>query len=230
MSIFTMSLQEALDYNSDKFPTYKYFGLDTFPVAEEFENKDLFRASLAQKIIDHYWNREIGLESFSMWRFNMRRKMNEIMPYYNKLYVTELIKFDPLSTMDMESESSNEQESTGNGTSTSAGDSTSTSQAVASDYPQTRIENNGTGNFATTGQDSRGTSTTTGNGQETRTDNATATGKSSTKGYAGSASALLTEYRSVLLNIDMMVISAVEELFMQVLGNGDSYTGNGYWS
>lgn len=225
-----MSLQEALDYNTDKFPLYKYFGLDTFPVAKEFPDAEAFRASLAQKIIDHYWNREIGLESFSMWRFNMRRKMNEIMPYYNKLYVTELIKFDPLSTMNMETESTNEQESFGSGTSTSAGDSVNTSKAVASDYPQTSVINNETGNYATSGQDSLGESKTTGTGEETRSENATASGKSSTKGYAGSAAALLTEYRSVLLNIDMMVISAVEELFMQVLGNGDNYTGNGYWT
>lgn len=42
--------------------------------------------------------REIGLETLELFRYFMRMKMWEIMPYYNQLYKSELIEFDPLST------------------------------------------------------------------------------------------------------------------------------------
>lgn len=228
MSVFTMTLQEASEIFGD---TPKDFGLDTFPVAKEFQSTEvLFRNTLANKIIQHYWNREIGIESFSMWRFNMRRAMNEIMPYYNKLYATELIAFDPLSTMNMTNESDSEQETDSTGSQTSAGASEARAKAIASDYPQTAIGQNATGNYATTGQDTINNGTNTGNADETRNEKGNASTKSTSKGYAGSAAALLTEYRSTLLNIDMMVVNddSIVELFMSVLGTGDTYTGGSF--
>lgn len=67
--------------------------LDSYPIwAEEY------RSYLNNKIIDHFYFREIGQETPDRFNFFLRRKMNEIMPYYNKLYESELISFDPLAT------------------------------------------------------------------------------------------------------------------------------------
>src|SRR5690625_4901770 len=60
---------------------------------------DDYRDILNVKIIDHYWNREIAHETIDMFQLATRRKMNEIMPYYNQLYESTKIEFDPLSTV-----------------------------------------------------------------------------------------------------------------------------------
>ena len=45
-----------------------------------------------------------------------------------------------------------------------------------------------------------------------------------TSGFNGSMSALLQEYRQTFLNIDLMVIQALEPLFMGIWGSGDMMT------
>lgn len=67
--------------------------LDKYPIFSE-EYRDI----LNQKIINHFWFREIGQETPDRFNFMLMRKMNEIMPYFNKMYESELIKFDPLAT------------------------------------------------------------------------------------------------------------------------------------
>lgn len=41
--------------------------------------------------------REIGFETPQMFNFYINRTLNEIMPYYNQLYETTILDFDPLS-------------------------------------------------------------------------------------------------------------------------------------
>lgn len=66
-----------------------------------------YRQTLNNKIIRHYYTREIGLETVGLWRFKLNVKMNEIMPYFNQLYESELIHFDPLLDFNYTKEGSN---------------------------------------------------------------------------------------------------------------------------
>lgn len=59
-----------------------------------------YREPLEKKILAHYYVREIGLETVGLWKLFLRNKMNEIMPYYNQLYLSEKIKFNPLINED----------------------------------------------------------------------------------------------------------------------------------
>ena len=52
-----------------------------FPISDENH-----RNTLCSKIIAHYYNDEIAYETVGLFKFNLRTKMNEIMPYYNTLY------------------------------------------------------------------------------------------------------------------------------------------------
>lgn len=70
-----------------------HFALDDYPIFDECHRKEL-----NEKIIEHYYFREIGAETPDRFNFYLRRKMREIMPYYNQLYISEMIKFDPLAT------------------------------------------------------------------------------------------------------------------------------------
>ena len=64
-----------------------------FPIFDE-----KYRTVLETKILRHYYTREIAHETVGLWKFKLKTKLNEIMPYYNKLYESELIKIDPLYT------------------------------------------------------------------------------------------------------------------------------------
>ena len=61
----------------------------------------LFRSILEKKILKHYYTIEIGEETVGLWKLRLNAKLNEIMPYYNKLYLSELMEFNPLYTSDL---------------------------------------------------------------------------------------------------------------------------------
>lgn len=56
-----------------------------------------YRYQLNKKILKYYYTREICAESVGLWKLWLDNKLNAIMPYYNQLYESELLKFDPLS-------------------------------------------------------------------------------------------------------------------------------------
>lgn len=57
-----------------------------YPIFDE-----AYRGVLEKKIIRHYYTREIGAETFGLFQLYLADKMNEIMPYYNQLYASELL-------------------------------------------------------------------------------------------------------------------------------------------
>lgn len=73
----------------------KIFDFD-YPIYDES-----YRSVLETKILKHYYTREIGLETVGLWKLKLDTKMNEIMPYYNQLYRSALIEFNPMYTTDL---------------------------------------------------------------------------------------------------------------------------------
>lgn len=67
-----------------------------FPIFDES-----YRSVLETKILRHYYTREIGLETVGLWKLKLNTKLNEIMPFYNKLYKSELIEFNPLYDVEL---------------------------------------------------------------------------------------------------------------------------------
>lgn len=67
-----------------------------FPIFDES-----YRNVLETKIIKHYYTREIGLETVGLWKLKLDTKLNEIMPFYNQLYKSELIEFNPMYDVDL---------------------------------------------------------------------------------------------------------------------------------
>lgn len=72
----------------------KVFDFD-YPIFDED-----YRPVLEKKILKHYYTREIGYETYGRFKLALDAKMNEIMPYYNKLYNSELIEFNPMYDFD----------------------------------------------------------------------------------------------------------------------------------
>lgn len=232
-------------------------GLLGYPIFDEGH-----RATLNKRIIEHYWYSEIGLETADQFIFQLKVKMNEIMPYYNKMYEAEAIKINPLSTVDTRSTSSATGTTSDSGTTTQTGDTSShsssetdqtqagttltdtvsKSRAVTQDLPQTRLAGNGDyataaqDNIATTGVKNRqdGSGRTSVRGEDAGTTTSSGTSKSTGRtdqssdnrmtGYQGHSAALIAAWRETFINVDMMIINELNELFMQIWSSGDPFT------
>ena len=66
-----------------------------FPIFDE-----AYRLPLEKKILKHYYTREISEETVGLWKLRLDTRMNEIMPFYNKLYESELLEFNPFYDVD----------------------------------------------------------------------------------------------------------------------------------
>lgn len=111
-----------------------------YPVVHES-----YKEPLETKILRHFYTREIGFETYGRFKLALETKLNEIMPYYNQLYESELLNFNPLYDTDITTTH------TGSGSQTSSG----------------TVSGSGTNNYTDT---SKGTSHGTDTGAVTRTD------------------------------------------------------------
>lgn len=59
-----------------------------------------YKGALETKIINHYYFREIGAETAAQFKFMLARTLNEIMPYYNQLYKSADLEFNPFYDVD----------------------------------------------------------------------------------------------------------------------------------
>ena len=84
-----------------------------FPIYDE-----AYRPILCQKILKHFYLREICCETVGIWKMWMNEKLEMIMPYYNQMYESELIKFNPLYDVDVNTTSNRktvyDEDTTGN--------------------------------------------------------------------------------------------------------------------
>ena len=171
-----------------------------------------YRSTLNSKIKTHFWFNEIGHETIDIFLFQLKVKMNEIMPYYNQMYEAELVKRDPFLTVRMTSKNS----STGSTRTTSSTDAKS--RAVQSETPQVMLSGNG--DYATGAADSTSLtgvkSTSESGGRQSSTSSSDGAGTSSQEGFSGSMASLIQAHRDAIVNIDMMVIAQLEPLFMTV--------------
>lgn len=228
-----------------------------------------YKKTLETKILKHFYTREIGLETYGLWKLKLDTKMNEIMPLYNMYYTSALLNFNPLYTKDLYRKKDVEIDTTDNligtqGVESSIDRSSSSTNTESvnvisgenglanndtvnrdlySDTPQgslTGVENQ---NYLTNARkitnendsdyDIDRTSSEASNGSGTGSESVDSESSSTTEqskagnsvedylehvyGFeSGSASKLLKEYRETFLNIDLMVIGELEELFMQL--------------
>ena len=194
MSKYTTQLRWIIEQNADPSATTisqkitsaipKIFDFD-FPIWDETH-----RATLERKILTHYFNKEIALETVGLWKFYLEERLNLIMPYYNQLYLSTQQQYDMLSDINFtesveRTQNVNEtakEDLTGNTTSNTKDDSTinstlnqthtTTNTVVSSDFPQAQI---GITDYASEASDTKGTLTAndSSNTTENRTNDGT---------------------------------------------------------
>ena len=246
MSKYTTQLRWIVDTLGEGLPVpegqlyadnvYKGLGLDKYPIFDE-----VYRSTLNDKIINHYYFREIGLETAAQFAWYMRQTMWEIMPYYNELYKTQNMIDDPLSDYarkmreswdaDIKDTGSVENARTGGTTTTTTADGTSHNRNVYQDTPMSILSNIGAPSvegldYATTvtyddgSTSDKGTSETDRHEQDTRTMNTDRNDSGwrarDESGRNKSQAALLKEYRDLYVNIDVEIIKDLEDLFMKL--------------
>lgn len=181
----------------------KVFTFD-FPIFDES-----YRKELCVKILRHYWTREIGQETYGAWKIRLETKLCDIMPYYNQLYKSELLEFNPMFDVDLTR--SSDRTNKGSVTGTDTGESKTTD--LFSDTPQNGLRDVESGEYLTSANvnnnDYSNRNNTNSNSQESFWEKVQ--GRSNRSG-----SRALIEFRKTFLNIDMLVIEELEPLFMQL--------------
>ena len=213
----------------------KVFNFD-FPIFDEN-----YRQVLCRKILKHYYTREIAHETVGRWKLALNAKLNEIMPYYNQLYKSELLEFNPFYDVDLtrKREGSGTSNRTSNNTETNSGTSKNVSSGSGtsntdtlnrfSDTPQNSMDTQGIADSVplTTVTKVNEDNTTTNENTDTltRNDNKTGSGAENinntdkyietVKGKQGTEnySSLLKKFRETFLNIDMMIIEDCSDCF-----------------
>lgn len=98
---------------------------------------EAYRSVLCQKILKHYYLREICCETVGIWTLWMNTRLEEIMPYYNQLYESAKIEFNPMHDVDLTREHKRTENETASGNRDTSG------------TRDTNITSNGTTNRAT---------------------------------------------------------------------------------
>lgn len=213
----------------------KVFNFD-FPIFDEN-----YRQVLCKKILKHYYTREIAHESVGRWKLALNAKLNEIMPYYNQLYKSELLEFNPFYDVDLtrSREGSGTSNRTSNNTEINSGTSKNVSSGSGtnntvtlnrfSDTPQNSMDTQGIADSVplttVTKVNEDNTTTNESTNTLTRNDSKTGNGRENinntdkyiekVKGKQGTEnySSLLKKFRETFINIDTMIIDDCSDCF-----------------
>lgn len=218
MAKYTITIKSLIDNNFD-------FKMTDYPIFDEN-----YRNILNTKILNHYYEREIGFETAPLFRFYLNNKLNEIMDYYNTLYIKQksLIEniFDNVNIKEsFEGNATNKTDTKSNSNSNSNSNSESNNRELYQLTPQGQIKmqdldsdevyaTNYTKNKNNSNSNIIDESSSTGESSATNTNDyiKTLVGRNGGKYNIE----LLNDLKNNLLNIDMMVIDELDELFMQI--------------
>lgn len=209
MARYTVRIKELIDNDFD----FKLDDPSSYPIFDE-----AYRNTLNTKILNHYYLDEIGFETPALFRNRLLARLNEIMPYYNTLYENQLDKIDNLlGNVDLTESMDRDGTSTTSGSSTSS--STSNNKNLFQNTPQGQITQTDIDSqtWATNVTFDSGTigDTSTTSGSATNTDDYIKhiTGNNGKKYNIE----LIEELRKGLLNIDLMIIDELYDLFMGLM-------------
>ena len=202
MAKYTITIKSLLDNNFD-------FGLQNYPIFNES-----YRNILNNNILNHYYENEIGFETANLFKFYLNQKLNEIMPYYNILYTAQedIIKDKLFDNVDLKETSNRTNKTNTNSTSTS----TSNNKNLYQDTPQGKID------MTVFENQTYATNLTLNNGKINDESNSSGNNNEefirNIKGSNGGKYKIeiLNDIKNNLMNIDLMVINELNDLFMQI--------------
>lgn len=177
---------------------------------------------LYKKILSHYYFDEIAHETVGQFIMRLNTKLDEILPYYNQLYASAALEFNPLYDVDYTRTGNREDNNTAENTRTDdlRNHAESEQYDLYSDTPEGSLIGVDNETYLTTATKTDNTSDITNTG--TQKNDAIihnineyfehVTGKMGSTNYSD----LLLKFRETFLNIDMMIINELKNLFMGV--------------
>ena len=171
------------------------------------------KSKLAKKIVDHYYMREIGFETPSLFKHYAKVYMQEIMERKLPLIYSASIKYDPLVNVDYSETFSR----TASGSATSNSTNNGSGLAVNSDTPQGQISKEDIlkGTYATSTGASESTSNINDNSSSSNTEQYTKSVKGNS-GVSATAQKMVQQYRENIIAIDEDIIKELDKLFMGI--------------
>lgn len=210
MAKYTVTIKTLMDNKFD-------FGLKNYPIFDES-----YRETLNNNILMHYYENEIGFETAGLFKVYLNQKMFEIMPYYNELYkvqkkmllndITNNVNLTETFKRDTSTNTASKSASTSSGI--------SKSKNVEQATPQGSLKEENIDNY------SYASNITMDKNDTSNSVNDSATGESSgnenyIKTIIGNNGSkynvdILEQLKNNLMNIDLMIINELNELFMQI--------------
>lgn len=154
---------------------------------------------LAKKIVDHYYLKDLGFETYAMFKHYAKIQMEEIMESKLPLIYSSSIKYDPLVNVDF----------TETYTSSSSENADGSGLTVSSDTPQGQISKSAilNGSYASS----------TGATEQTSSGSSESEYEKRVKGNSGvsaTAQKMVEQYRDNIRAIDYEIIKELNDLFM----------------
>lgn len=223
MSNHTIEINEL--YENDDFEVF------TFPY-DFYTDSPVIREQFEQKFIQHYFFHEIGCETVMRWKVMLQGKLNLIMPYYRQLYESELRAkdIDFLLNKDLVEEFTRELTGKQNSIDTLSSESSQNESVKGSNTAKVSNINDGVASaklsdgyltgVTSDNTNSSGVTSVSGSSQQlgNRDNQETETTRFVSRGNIGvtSTAELLEKWRSVMVNIDHLIIDECRSLFMQI--------------
>ena len=204
MAKYTITIKTLIDNNFD-------FQMTQYPIFDEN-----YRETLNNNILHHYYENEIGFETAPLFRFYLNQKLNEIMPYYNELYKVQKKIID--ENLLLNNVNLTERLTGSNTTETSStSQSSNNGKNLFQDTPQGNISK----------QDINAENVYATNitlNENSINDNSSATGSGTNeylKTIIGNNGGkfnidVLNDIKNNLMNIDLMIINELNDLFMGI--------------
>ena len=213
MSKYTIELRTVCDLygRSEVESWFKDYNLSYYlrpDEIESIENAGLWNKDrLATKIVDHYYMRELGLETPALFKHYAKVYMQEIMERKLPLIYSSSIKYDPLVNVDYTETYDRDIETSGNSSNNASG------LSVSSDTPQGQIDKSKVlaGAYASATGASETESTSQDNNQTNENYTKKVKGNS---GVSATAQKMILQYRENIIAIDEQIIEELDKLFM----------------
>lgn len=225
MATYTVELRKLCDlYGREEIENwFKDYKIEDYLTPIQIEQIEKFgiwsKDRLAKKIVEHYYMREIGLETPGLFKHYAKVYMQEIMErQFPKIY-SNFLEYDPLSNVDFTETYTREIAGSSEGISSSNSKNNATGQNIINDTPQTRITKQDleTGAYASNVNQS---DTSSNIQDETNAQSSSNTIEKFTRHEEGDNGVIITnqrlvkEYREIIVAIDEEIINELSKLFM----------------
>lgn len=219
MSKYTYELREVIStFGEEEVKNwFKDYELSSFLTPEEIqviEDKGVWnKDQLADRIITHYYTREIGTDAIGQFMMFIKDKMQEIMETYAPIIYSASIKYDPLVNVNY----SETYSGTSGTTSNSSSNSTGSGLTVNSDTPQGQINKAEilSGKYASSTGANETANNVNDNSESQGSEDYVKTIKGNS-GVSATSQAMIKQYRDVIRAVNTEIVYELEPLFMGI--------------